>query len=477
MSFPLQLSLPAICVALSLAAFEGAAQIPPENSSGDCIFSLDKTPAFGVPSSLWGEIQPTDTGQLPGSRDTTDFDQGEDFEPFPYWFSVDIEEGWLFALANRRLQLWDARTTPNRPILRANAGATSLIQQGMTWGHDPHAFFLFRDIDAPEGESDLVALVGQNHIGLAVFDTTNKTQPRFQYQDRGNGRNAWQVYSTRLGERSYAFVAAETGPGGVFAYDLTAAAALSTPCVDEQPGAASPCPDVFLGRVGDRTNALAVDGVDTFLAISSGHFPTGLEIWNVANPQNPELLLAGLDSEDVNGVALWRQDTSFLLSVRTLEEALVFDVTCIAAGPCPLPDPLWSQEMVRSPAGTVTDSQSDGTSFLYFGSRNDCQSGTQNEWLFEMTNPALPRDVTPPGTVVINGEPTTYWGWYYSANGVHGFNRVAPRMGKFAGRHFYRAGHSILDIHRWNGPIAPIPFFADGFESGDTSGWASTTSQ
>ncbi|MCH9649114.1 MAG: hypothetical protein K0U98_12820 [Deltaproteobacteria bacterium] len=477
MPFPLRPSLAVACVLLSLPATESAAQIPPENASGDCAFSLDKTPALGVPSSLWGELEPTDIGQLPGSRDTTDFDQGEDFEPFPYWFSLDIEEGWLFALANRRLQLWDARTSPNKPILRANVGATALIQQGMTWGPDPHAFYLFRDIDAPEGDSDHVALVGQNHIGLVVFDTTNKTQPRFKYQDRGNGRNAAEVYTNRIGDRAYAFAAAETGPGGVFAYDLTAAAALPTPCVDQQPGSTSPCPGVFLGPVGDRSNALAVDGVETFLAIASGHFPTGLEIWDVANPRNPEPLLAGLDSEDVYGVALWRQGPSYLLSVRTLEEALVFDVTCIATGPCSLPAPIWSQEMVRSPTGTVTDSLSDGTPFLYFGSRNDCQEGNQNEWLFEMNDPTSPRDVTPPGTVVINGEPISYWGWYYSANGIHGFNRVAPRMGKFAERYFYRAGHSVLDVHRWNAPNAPIPFFADGFESGDTSRWTSTTNQ
>ena len=95
-------------------------------------------------------------------------------------------------------------------------------------------------------------------------------------------------------------------------------------------------------------------------------------------------------------------------------------------------------------------------STVYFGSDDDCQGGSQREWLFDVTNPASPRDVSPPN----------YWGWYYRGNPT-GFNQVMPRSGKFVGSYFYRSALSLMDIHKWNSNGNPSPTI---FVGGPTSG-------
>ncbi len=37
-----------------------------------CEWSVDRTPALPVVSTLWGELEPVDLGSLPANRDTTD---------------------------------------------------------------------------------------------------------------------------------------------------------------------------------------------------------------------------------------------------------------------------------------------------------------------------------------------------------------------------------------------------------------------
>lgn len=461
---------------LSRASTVGAAALAlvfcgSSSASAGCSFSPDKTPAFGVPSQLWGELAPTDTGRLALTRDNTYFDQTGDFETNPYTMALDIEQGWIFVARNRRFEIWDARSVPGLPV---RTTYLSFRSSGLTWTPDSHAFFLFNDVDVPPGDINIAAIAGAYGIGLAVFNIATKTEPPLlRYQDHGDGRLAEQVYAASFGGRNYAFVAASGSPiGGVYAYDLTAAAALSTACVEAQPGNTSSCPGVFLRQIGTRTRATYIDGAGTYVVVSSGLSPMGLEIWNMANPLNPQRVMNALTSERVYGVALWQQGGSYFLAANVSGQGRIYDVSCITGGLC-------SPSLVatRTVEGVgqklpVTFSRSGDTPFVYFGTSNECLSGNQREWLFDVSNPSSPRDVMPPGTKVIGGAPVSYWGWYYWDNGVHGFNRTSPRMGKFFGNHFYRAAYSIFDIHRWQQAVDPGAIFADGFESGDLSAWS-----
>ena len=86
--------------------------------------------------------------------------------------------------------------------------------------------------------------------------------------------------------------------------------------------------------------------------------------------------------------------------------------------------------------------------------------------VIDVSNPAAPDEVTagPSMSVsaVYNGvtqvKQVNYWTWYYRASAT-GFNLVAPRTGKFVGEHFYRAGRSIMDIHKLAGNAPPSADF------------------
>ena len=438
-----------------------------------CSFSPDKTPALGVPSVLWGDLAPTDVGQLAILRDNTAFDRfgaGPSFEANPYTFALDVEDGWLFVARNRRFEIWDARTSPALPARTFDIPHTAT---GLTWTVDAHGYFLYQDVDAPPGNSDIAAVAGNYGIGIAVFDTSNKSAADLLYQDHGNGRWADQVYAASIGDREYAFLAATgTGTGGgVFVYDLTAAAALSEPCIEAQPASTSPCPGVFLGAIGSWPRAVYIDGAGDFVVFSASGGPRGFEIWNVADPSQPVRVMEGLPNGIVHGIALWQEGDDYFLAANVGGEGRFYEVSCITGGTCG-PTLLATRPVESSGLLLpVTFSRSGAVPFVYFGTGSDCLSGFQREWLFDVSTPSNPRDITPPGTAVIDGEEISYWGWYYMDNGVHGFNFVAPRMGKFSGEHFYRAASSILDIHRWQ---ESTRLFQDGFESGDVSAWSRT---
>ncbi len=421
-----------------------------------CTFSLCKTPASGANGLLWGELEAVDGGVLPADRDTTDFDQVGDFEVNPYWISLDVENGWVATVAGRRLQLWNAVANPAAPFSTSDEGFRQL---GLTWTADAHAFYIFEDVDMPPGNSNLVAVVGRYGIGLAVFDIRDKEEPEVIYQDHGNGRWGTHVYATTIGGRHYAFVGADQ-QGGVFAYDLTTADGLASRCTEAQPSGSSPCPGVYLGKIGSRNLVRSVDGAGNFIAVSSGVSPKGFDIWNVSNPASPTLVMNGLSADSVYALAMWQQGSSYYLAARTFSQARIYNVSCITSGSCALGAALWTGSMPNTTSSLVTFSRSGSIPFLYFGDAADCQIGNQNEWLYDVSSPAAPRDITPPGTVTIGGRTVSYWGWYYRRNGVFGYNRVAPRMGKFQGDYFYRAAHSIFDIHRRVGPSAPVAGFS-----------------
>ena len=420
--------------------------------------------------SLWGELEPVDHGQLPAQRDSSSFNEHTGrWDLNVYFMSLDVEEGWLFVAGNRHLQIWDARATPPAPV-RVFHKERALLS--LTWLPTSHPFFIFEDVDAPEGDSDVLAVAARHGIGLAIFDTRSKTAPRLLYQDHGDGRWGEQVHAATLGGRQVAFLAAEQ-QGGAFAYDLTAARSLATPCVEARPGPGpSACPGVFLGRLGNRTAVKYLDGAGDFLALSSGTFSRGLEIWNVAVPGAPVLALSALTGKFVYGVALWQSGSSLYLAATTPTALEIFDLSCLeTGGPCSLGAPLWTFVKPFS-ANVLTFSRSGDVPFLYLaGGTSDCLEGNQNEWLFDVRDPVHPRDVSPPGTSIVSGQEVSYWGWYYRRNGVLGYNHTSPQSAKFGGSYLFRAAKGTLDIHRWI--AADLPFFADGFDSGGFEGWDS----
>ncbi len=430
-----------------------------------CQFLTCRAPAFGVPSALWGELKPTDIGQLAAQRDNTDFDEFDDFpgENEPHWMSIDSENGWIFAGINHGLQIWDARTTPAQPVRVKVYGRTKFPH----WVSDPHVSDPVRDLDAPNGNDNVLAVALAGDGGLSIFNTTNKTDMNpGRYADVG--KEAPQVYAARIGSTDYAFLATKTS--GLLAYNMTAAANLTGICTEETPGQTG-C-GVYLGRLGTRAGFSYLDGAGDasgsqhWVAASSGLFGRGLEIWKVGNPSSPQLMASWLPSDFVHGVALWRKGSNYYLATRVVTagnttQARIYDVSCIAGASCPAtpPTPVWTRSSLPGSASEyiVTDSVGSGRDFLFFGSDDRCGTGLQNEWLYDVSTPSAAFDVTPP-TGLVGGTQTGYWGWYYRRNPT-GFNFVNARVGKFAGKYFYRAAYSIFDIHELTSGGPPAAAF------------------
>jgi len=416
--------------------------------------------AFPVPEALWGDIQPADPpGQpLPTDRDSTDFKEFRDlFHTTQWWTSLDVENGYVFVSGGHNVETWDGRSNPAHPTrLGGTTFRTLQFDSGESFTGWPA-----NDIDLPTGNDTLGAQVGEAGIGLAIYNFSMKATPRAVYQQRGTGFSGTEVYAATINGHQYAFGAMEGH--GLRVYDMNAAQDNNTRCTDDLNG--SLCPGVYKGRAGSR-NVLYVDGVDQFVVASAGISPRGFEIWSFANlPQIPTTpKLSALQDEIVFGVALWRDGSSYYLAIAgfvatpqgQMVEGRIYDVSCIRTSCSGLGAPLWSQRLFPRivEKNFVTFSRGNGAPYLYFGNENRRGGGPHREFLFEVSNPRGPIDLTPPGTAILQGAETDYWSWYYDGNPT-GFGNVAPRRGKFNGTYFYRAGLSLFDIHQVVGAVAP----------------------
>lgn len=423
------------------------------SAPNNCEFFSCRSPARGVPSQLWGDLRPVDTGQLPDERDSTNVPVAVPGQPGasasrPVWMSLDIENNWLFAGIAHGIQLWDM-SVPTNPSLVTTVGPSAFE----VWPDDGHEFFPLRSIDAPPGNDQIVGVGIGGLAGVAIVSTANKNNPVLKYQDFD--KNGEFVHAATINGRNYLFAA--TKNDGLLVYDMTQAAALSTLCTEDTP--TSTC-GVYKGRVGTQTGTRFVAGVGNasatsyWVAVSAGTSGSwGLQVYDVSTPTSPALRLSGLSgfTEFPEGLAMWRSGSTYYLAVRNQTQFRIYDVSCIATGSCSgLGSPLFTANHTSGSTenNTITFSTTSGRNFIYIGGFNRCSAAQQDEWLYDVTNPASSFDITPQQSVVLPGEttPSKYWGYYYRPTPT-GFNNVAGKVGKFRGNFFYRAAFSILDIH------------------------------
>src|SRR6476469_7588507 len=74
------------------------------------------SPATPAPASLWGELQPTDVGPLPHSRDTTFFNEFRDIYSQNNWYrGLSIQNNYLVTAMAYGLTVWDLHQNPTDP--------------------------------------------------------------------------------------------------------------------------------------------------------------------------------------------------------------------------------------------------------------------------------------------------------------------------------------------------------------------------
>ncbi|HWM95087.1 MAG TPA: PKD domain-containing protein [Thermoanaerobaculia bacterium] len=430
---------------------------------------------------------------LPGERDSTSYTgNNQPNVNLPIYSSIDIEGDWAFTSYATGLSVWDISGTKSEKPGRA---ATFDIRNGPgcvasgNYVETPDCSELkefFWDVDAPPGNSNIVAMSGLQPVGLTIIDTTNKGNLKLLYQDTGRGSTSagTQVYAATIGGRSYAFLGVDNGQVGLYLYDMTSASTLNR-CA-ENTSAGTQCANVFKGRVGGANVVQYVDGVSTssgkhYVATSAAVSDMGLRIWNVTNPTSASNVHNGggkfLTTDVVFGVAMWEQASKQYLAIHIPGGGRIYDVTsCLANGCAALPAPVWTGQWLQygtGPSGPdrsfVTFSRSGNRPMLYFGALDQCSGGRQREFIFDVTNAGSPTEVSSEATMVLEGKTLDYWSWYYSGNHSnnapkHGFSRVTPMVAKFNGPNLYRAARTIFDVHVWagGGSVPPVAAFTVG---------------
>jgi len=386
----------------------------------------------------------------------------------PFAEDVDIENGWVFVSTGRGLTLYDARTTPESAVKKPTFFAsTSNVPD---WNQSDLKFYTF-GLDAPAGYDGAVALSTVASNGLLIFDTRDKERaPLLKYQD--GGKTGAQVWATTIGQSHYAFFAAQDQK--ILVYNMSAAQALSGNCLDISPNLAT-CKDaqnrkVYMGKINTQYSVDFVHGVGEYVAAAQGS--AGIEIWKVTDPAAPQRVLKFSPPGNTFGVAMWQEGAKYYLATVQIANSAprplrIYDVSCIATGGCTTGTLLASYDMSHAAPSAntfISFSRSGSTPFLYVGSEDQFSGTPQREYLFDVSNPAAPTEVTPAQASIPGG--WGYWGWYYAGNST-GFNWVMPRGGKFLNSYFFRAAHSVLDVHKYSGNLAPTAGFTFSTASSD----------
>ena len=329
-------------------------------------------------------------------------------------------------------------------------------------------------IDAPEGVDTVAALAGYNGAGILVFDLSSKGEPRPAYQN--TGRTSESVYAARIGGTNWAFLAASV-PGVVTTYNLSVAAGM-TGCRQDDQDTPNDCAGARRGNFpGLSGTPYYIHGAGNLVVVSYGS-SRGFQVFNVANPEAPELRLThltGPTGKPVNGVAMWQSGGSTYVAARVGATVTgparleIYDVSCAAGGSCSNP-PLTGVFAAPMPGTSQYVSFSrdgGGRPHLYLGSDAiNNNAVVQREFLLDVSNPSAPFDISPTNTIQASGlyngvthtAAVSYWSWYYRESPT-GFNLVAPRAGKFNGDNFYRAARSVLDFHKKAVPSPPTANF------------------
>jgi hypothetical protein len=434
-----------------------------------------------TPSALWGELQPA--GVI---LDATGYNGNQRADSrYPQATEVDIENGYLFASYWAGFGIWDLHGDPANPVrLRLLDGWLGAFPQ-WSIGQSETDQFIYT-LDVPVGDDSLLAVGGISPLGLSIWDVSNKAVPVALYQD-AFGKEISQVYAARINGRSYAFAGGSFSGGefGLFIYDMTEARNRNyVRCVENVSQGIHTCPGVYVTKIGtgnDKTQYVhgMPFGAKHFIVISPGqssvHF---LKIYDVSDPAHPALVVSGFTGSGVtnftSGVALWQQGSNAYLAVRvgSAQSSLqIFDVTtCLTSGCASLGTPITNISVApiteSSNWKTLSFSRHGTTPMLFLGNHDLCHTGEpyqHTEYLFDVSNPLQPRDITPTATTTYQGETVDYWSYYYSDD-VKGFGFSAPRSAKFwdapdGTSYLYRADLTLFDVHKLVALAAPVPHF------------------
>lgn len=424
------------------------------------------TPAKVVPQPRWNSSSSLQPGAILG--DSTHFvghSDPKDGKVLEY-HGVDIENGILFAATGQGLQIFDVSGA--NPVFKSYIWGYYTSGQFPGWEHLGDKDWFLKYVDAPEGNSSLVAL-GMEEQGFAVVRASDPQLPVVAYMGKVATTD---VYSFTSGGAAHAYALAMNG-GGVHRFNLSAAANM-TKCLETNPG--TTCAGVYKGTVASLgTSNGSLHGVGNFLVTGrsirqSGAYVGFLRLWNISDPGNPTLI-TDLGVPAV-AVGMWQSGSSYYLArVDAAKKLTIYNVSCIASGSCGSVPEIWSTTLASPSQLThLTVSKDGGKHYIYVGGDDLSSCVPQREYIFNVSTPSSPEELTP------KIDPAGYWGWYYMSCDT-GFNLVGPRAGKVSGGVLYRAAMSLLDAHKLGHSGPPLANFTFAPKAPDTEIYAGTQVQ
>ncbi len=275
-------------------------------------YDAAKTPASPVPSDRWGTLE---AAGIMGDGTGFAFHNDPTYDDV-WWFDVGAENGWIFTVTGRGLQVYDARTNPSAPTL-AGYGYGPPPSRGRpggvmpSWQHSDDDFFL-TDLATIAGNDSVVAVAARGQ-GMVIWDTSEKSNVGVHYQDSFNYTQ--EVQALTLGGTRYAFGLSDEG---VMHYNVNVAQTY-TKC-GELASFETNCPGVYLGKLKGPKGGLSMSSTGNFLAVGGS---ASLEIWNVANVASPVKVLTA--SEVSRAIALWKQGAGYYLATSNGTTMKVFE--------------------------------------------------------------------------------------------------------------------------------------------------------
>lgn len=331
-----------------------------------------------------------------------------------------------------------------------------------------------------DGNMIYIAISGRQGVGFSIWTFNTSTNALTQkYQDPYN----LDSFDTALIEdpngRFYAFAAdqgSQGNDGGVKVYDVTTAVAGSL-CVE--PDGAHTC-GVYEGELGNIpasqfVSAIVANG-ETYVAASDGkrqNGPLTLEIWEVANPENPGATPAGASvrrfiglGTNVSSPQLFAYDgDTYLAFVENVggspnpDQMRIHDVdNCLDSDGCTTLGSAKATETIKNsfPNFHFLDvSFSNGSPFLHYGMETTGLFGSGFERLWDLgqlpgtSSPNTLPEITDTGGTYndpCDNAEVDYFGDYY-INNEYGLKNFNPRHAIFTGPYLYRSAKGVFDIH------------------------------
>ena len=392
------------------------------------------SPALIVPADRYTDPA---TGQPVGLRPTSILGDstayGFNFEPGcnePFYFDLDTEENLLFAAAGNAIEIYDLTTGRGAPVQTAVACRPVLSRFRKS-----DTDFYYLSVDAPEGDSSIVA-APVLFQGMVFLDTSNPANPLPIYHDQGaSGRN---VRTVTVGGTHYAILHAGQL---LIVYNMSAAQNLSSPCLEDSSTNSINCPGVYVGK----TTIRALSRIATAGHYVAVDFSNGIEIWDLSNPSSP-VPVSTVGPKTVS-FDMWEFGGRPHIAIGTGQAMEIYRLDCVGAicntvllSTTPVPGGRIPGTSVTTATRFVKASVDRGVPHVYIESGSVRGAGPQREWLFDVSDPTTPTDLTPK----IPGRPP-FWEWYYEDGADGGFWHYAPTSGVVTGGYFYHSGWSILD--------------------------------